>query len=71
LINEDVLYSPNQVAAVLRISSGTVRREIRKGSLRAFRAGGQWRILGSDLVKYLNQRTGVALNTPSNEGVST
>jgi hypothetical protein len=37
----------------------------RNGKLRAFRVGGQWRILGSDLMSYLNSETESAMNKRS------
>ena len=61
---EDRVYTPREVAAILRVSSVTVSRAIRDGKLRGLRVGGQWRILGSDLQAYLETETCLALGKP-------
>ena len=65
MIDETQVYRPSEVAHVLRVSAVTVSRAIRDGKLRAFRVGGQWRILGSDLMSYLNSGTNSAMNKKS------
>jgi len=62
MFEESQVYRPSEVAHVLRVSAVTVSRAIRDGKLRAFRVGGQWRILGSDLMSYLNNETRSAMN---------
>jgi excisionase family DNA binding protein len=59
---EDHVYRPAEIAAALRISTVTVSRAIRQGKLKALRVGGQWRVLGSELRRYLDQETSVALD---------
>jgi excisionase family DNA binding protein len=61
VIKEDQVYRPREVARVLRVSAITVARAIRDGKLRAYRVGGQWRILGSDLSRYITTETRRAL----------
>jgi excisionase family DNA binding protein len=61
VIKEDQVYRPREVARVLRVSAITVARAIRDGKLKAYRVGGQWRILGSDLSRYINTETKRAL----------
>jgi len=65
MIDETQVYRPSEVAQVLRVSAVTVSRAIREGKLRAFRVGGQWRILGADLMSYLNSETKSAMNKRS------
>ena len=65
MIDESQVYRPSEVAQVLRVSAVTVSRAIREGKLRAFRVGGQWRILGADLMSYLNNETKSAMNKRS------
>ena len=65
MIDETQVYRPSEVAQVLRVSAVTVSRAIREGKLRAFRVGGQWRILGADLMSYLNNETKSAMNKRS------
>jgi excisionase family DNA binding protein len=46
-------FSIQQTAAALRVSESTVRRWIRKGTLRAFRAGPKlWRVHRSELARF-------------------
>jgi excisionase family DNA binding protein len=52
-----MVYRPREVAEALRVSTVTVSRAIRDGKLKAFRVGGQWRILGSEVTNYLNRGT--------------
>jgi excisionase family DNA binding protein len=61
MIEEEVVYRPSEVARVLRVSAVTISRAILSGQLRALRVGGQWRILGSDLMAFVNDGTAHAL----------
>jgi excisionase family DNA binding protein len=57
-------YSPEQAAQLLDVHPETIRREISRGHLKAFKVGQQWRILRSELRAYsLRQPT-----TPSDCG---
>jgi excisionase family DNA binding protein len=58
---EDRLYSPTEVAQILRVSRVTVTRSIKLGRLQAMRVGSQWRVLGSEVLKYLERETSRAL----------
>jgi excisionase family DNA binding protein len=62
MIDESQVYRPSEVAKVMRVSALTITRTISGGKLRAFRVGGQWRILGSDLMSYLNRERESAMN---------
>ena len=62
MIKGEQVYTPQEVAQVLKVSAATVSRAIRDGKLKGIRVGGQWRILGSDLVRYLNVETQAALD---------
>jgi excisionase family DNA binding protein len=61
LIVRERVYRPSEVAKALRISSVTVSRAIRCGKLKAFRVGGQWRIVGSDILAFVDDGTNTAL----------
>jgi excisionase family DNA binding protein len=61
LIDSDQVYSPSEVAKLLRVSPATISRVIRDGKLKAFRVGGQWRILGAELQAYIESQTQSAL----------
>lgn len=53
------IFTPQEVAAALRVSSETIRRKIVSGELRALEVGGkerkQYRIFSQDLVQWLGQ----------------
>ena len=50
------LYTLSEAAAVLRVSKVTLLRAIERRDLQAFRVGGQWRILGGQLNRYVRSR---------------
>jgi excisionase family DNA binding protein len=56
----DVL-DPDEVAAILRLSPQTVRRDLRAGQLPGFRTGtgtrSSWRIPKADLIDYLKSQS--------------
>ena len=62
MITGEGIYTPQEIAEVLKVSTATLSRAIRDGKLKALRVGGQWRIVGTDLVKYLNVETQAALD---------
>lgn len=59
----DDFYTPEEVAARLRLSAGTIRRLLREGTLPGRKVGKrQWRIHRDDLEDYLR---GGAPDAPS------
>ena len=64
LVKDDKIYRTTEVAKALRVSSVTITRAIRDGKLKAFRAGGQWRIVGSEVTRYVENQTKEALGKP-------
>jgi excisionase family DNA binding protein len=62
MISDNKVYTPSEVASCLRVSPVTISRSIRDGKLQAFRVGGQWRILGSQVVRYIESQTNLALS---------
>jgi excisionase family DNA binding protein len=58
LFESERIYTVSEVAAVIRVSPVTVVRMIHNGELKALRVRGQWRILGSDILRYLLDRPG-------------
>ena len=49
-IDEKTVYTPQEVQRILKISHSTFTRLVKKGGLRATKVGGQYRILGKDLL---------------------
>ena len=62
MVKDDQVYTPTEIAKVLRVSAVTVSRAIREGRLRAFRVGGQWRITGADVLRYVRSGTRQAMS---------
>ena len=52
---ESYIYTPAEVAHVLRVNEETVRREIRREQLGALQVGRQYRITAPDLIAWLGQ----------------
>ena len=59
------VYTASEVAKALRVSSVTVSRAIRCGKLKALRVGGQWRIVGADVLDFVADGTNSALRQPT------
>ncbi len=57
LFERERVYTVREVASALRVSPVTLMRAIYKGSLKALRVEGQWRILGVEAMRYLRQGT--------------
>lgn len=59
LTPKHAVYTPQEVATALRVSSETIRRKILAGELHALEVGGkarkQYRIFSSDLIQWLGQ----------------
>ena len=52
-INENAVYTPEETQSLLKISRSTFMRLIKKGLIRANKVGGQYRILGKELLRLL------------------
>jgi excisionase family DNA binding protein len=65
------VYTSREVAAVLSITSDSVRRLVREGRLRAIRLPGQrrFRFLGEDICRYLTGQPPVADGGGSDDAV--
>lgn len=51
-----MVYTIEEVADILKVSAGTVRKLIDSGELKAFKVRGQWRIKKEDLDQYINSQ---------------
>ena len=52
---QENIYTPAEVAQVLRVNEETIRREIRRDQLGAVQVGRQYRITPADLVAWLGK----------------
>ena len=53
-INPNEVYTTQETQELLKISSSTMKRLIKKGLIRANKIGKQYRILGHDILKMLS-----------------
>ena len=52
-ILNNAVYTPEEAQGLLKISRSTFLRLIKKGILRAGKVGGQYRVLGSELLRHV------------------
>jgi excisionase family DNA binding protein len=64
-----VIYSPSEVAQVLRINEETVRRAIRNKQLTALRIGDQYRLSPTDLGQWIGMDRYLELFRPLEDAV--
>jgi excisionase family DNA binding protein len=53
-IKSNAVYTTNEVQGLLKISDSTVKRLLKNGILRANKVGGQYRILGKEILKLIS-----------------
>lgn len=49
------LYTPEEVADILKINPHTVRQYLRDDKLKGFKIGRSWRVKEEDLKEFINQ----------------
>lgn len=54
-LNSDAIYTVDEVAKILRISSFSVRRLIHGGYIKASKRGRSFTIYGNHLIEYVNK----------------
>lgn len=57
-IKDTQVYTREEAEALLKISQSTMMRLIKKGVIRAAKIGGQYRILGAELLRHFLPETG-------------
>jgi len=55
-INPSEIYTTSESRSLLKISSSTMKRLLKKGIIRANKIGGQYRILGKELLRVLSPK---------------
>lgn len=53
-IKPNTIYTTNETQKILKISSSTIKRLLKKGLLRANKVGGQYRILGKEILRLVS-----------------
>ncbi len=62
-MTEKTLLTPTQVALRLQVNERTVTQWLRKGHLRGFKIGKEWRVSARDLEAFLEQSANVPAST--------
>ena len=53
-IKANAVYTTNETRDLLKISDSTIKRLLKKGILRANKVGGQYRILGKEILRLIS-----------------
>lgn len=53
-INSNEVYTTGEAKSLLKISASTIKRLLKRGVVRANKVGGQYRILGKELLRVLS-----------------
>lgn len=53
-IKQNAVYTTNEAKDLLKISESTIKRLLKKGILRANKVGGQYRIMGKELLRLIS-----------------
>jgi excisionase family DNA binding protein len=48
------VYTPKEAREYLKVSHSTVKRMLKNGIIKAYKVGGQYRILGSEILKLVS-----------------
>ncbi len=55
-INPNEVYTTGETQALLKISKSTIKRFLKRGIIRANKLGGQYRILGKEILRVISPR---------------
>lgn len=55
-IKESEVYTPQETQALLKVSSSTLTRMIKKGLIQTAKVGKQYRIMGKELLRILSPK---------------
>lgn len=53
-IKENAIYTTKEVQDILKISESTIKRLLKRGILRANKVGGQYRVLGKEVLRLIS-----------------
>jgi len=53
-INPNEVYTPKETEKLLKVSNSTMKRLLKRGLIQANKVGGQYRILGKELLRMLS-----------------
>ena len=55
-IKPDEVYTTEETQKFLKVSKSTIKRLLRRGILKAYKVGGQYRIWGSEILKLVSPK---------------
>ena len=55
-IKPNSVYTTNETKKILKISDSTIKRLLKKGIIRANKVGGQYRILGKEILRLISPK---------------
>ncbi len=61
-IKPNEVYTTSEAQEILKVSPSTIKRLLKKGLLRANKIGGQYRILGHELLRLLSPEVDVSVS---------
>lgn len=53
-INPNEIYTTGEAQSFLKVSSSTMKRLLKRGAIRASKIGGQYRILGKEILRIVS-----------------
>ncbi len=53
-IKENAVYTTKEAQALLKVSESTIKRLLKKGILKANKVGGQYRIMGKEILRLIS-----------------
>lgn len=53
-INPKQIYTTEETREFLKVSESTIKRLLRKGTIRAYKVGGQYRIWGAEILRLVS-----------------
>jgi excisionase family DNA binding protein len=56
MIEPDTIYTSKETAKLLKISQSTFKRLLKKGLIRANKVGGQYRVLGHEILQLVSPK---------------
>lgn len=56
-INHNAIYTTAEAKNILKISPSTIKRLLKRGLIRANKVGGQYRILGKEILRLVSPET--------------
>ncbi len=55
-IKPNSIYTTNETQEILKISNSTIKRLLKKGIIKANKVGGQYRILGKEILRLVSPK---------------